>query len=67
MTPTPVDPPEEIKLESVRGVAKLSLSAVLLLACIMSTAISMATDICLLVGVERRYCPLLFPSFNADN
>ena len=42
MTPTPVDPPVYppiTKLESERGVAKLSLSAVLLLACILSTAL----------------------------
>ena len=30
-------------------------------------ALRMTMDICPLVGVERRYCPLLFPSFNADN
>ena len=42
MTPTPMDPPVYppiIKLESERGVGKLSLSALLLLACITSTII----------------------------
>ena len=66
MTPTLVDP-SVYKLESERGVAKLSLSVVFLLACITSIAISMATDICLLDGFEHRYFPLFFPSFKADN